>query len=357
MEFLHGRFNASQGTHLHRVVRVTSSRVYQRLHNDFQQSSASNTFQLSRVGGCFLSASTLRRDSRGICSNFMLRLLCPVNPLDYHHSRIILTLDPASACTMPAAIPAAHLSICPQSPVHWKIHTDALLRVLSAKCSQPPSVHCHKHSSVCPLLSVTAWRRSFFCNASRLSFISLSCVRKTKACLCNPWSSWSFHRSSAETTARECNVLSCVSAASCAHSPLPRSVTSASAVVAKAACQFRLSRFKAAPCLIARAAETHQFRIFQPLEYLDCHCSCAEKSDPQITVQDTVVDLMVSISTHASGSSICSTRISSRLLDRVIGLSALLLSSSDSRPLILQLFVQHKLDEHGALDCSSNWLV
>ena len=124
------------------------------------------------------------------------------------------------------------------------------------------------------------------------------------------------------------------------------------------------SRFKAAPCLIARASNRRDSPVSDLpatripfLNYLDCHRSRAESRDPQITVQDTVADLMVSISTHASGSSICSTRISSRLLDLVIGLSALLLSSSDSRPLILQLFVQYKLDEHGALDCSSNWLV
>ena len=119
---------------LNALTTISNSLRHQALYNSF------------RVGGCFLSVFTLRRDSRGIFSNFMLRLLCPVNPLGCNHPRTIRTLDPASACTMPAASPTALLSICPQSPVHWKSHTDGLLHVLSAKCSQPPGVHCHKHS-------------------------------------------------------------------------------------------------------------------------------------------------------------------------------------------------------------------
>ena len=217
--------------------------------------------------------------------------------------------------------------------------------------------------SVCPLLSVTAWRRSFFCNANRLSFTSLSSVRRDKACLCNPWSSWSFHMSSAETTARECNVLSCVSAASCAHSPTEighlglgsrrQNSLSISTLTFQGSSLLNRSSLKPPHSPVSDLPATR----IPFLNYLDSHWSRAESRDPQITVLDTVVALIESISTHASGSSICSTRISSRLLDLVIGLSALLLSSSDSRPLILQLFVEYKLDEHGALDCSSNWSV
>ena len=74
-------------------------------------------------------------------------------------------------------------------------------------------------ASRCPLsqaqyvrfVLVISWRRSFFCNANSHSFTSLSSVRKAKTCLCNPWSSWSFRMSSAETTARGCNPVSCVS--------------------------------------------------------------------------------------------------------------------------------------------------
>ena len=90
---------------------------------------------LSRVEGCFLSASTLWRDKRGVFSSFMLWLLCPVNPLDCNYLCIILTLAPASACTMPAAIPTA-----------CKIHTDGPLHILFVKCSRPPDVYCHKLS-------------------------------------------------------------------------------------------------------------------------------------------------------------------------------------------------------------------
>ena len=124
-----------QGTHLLPVVRVAGHRVSQRRHDDFHEPPGPSTFQLLQSCVMFLECFHFSAGQTCCFSIFMLWLLCSVNPLDCRHSWIILTLAPASACTVPAAIPTAS-----------KIHTDGPLNVLFVKCSRHPGVHCRKHS-------------------------------------------------------------------------------------------------------------------------------------------------------------------------------------------------------------------
>ena len=219
VEFLHARCIAAQGTHLLPGVRVTASRVSQSLLDDFQQSPASSTFQLLQSWRLFLACFQSSTGHTWYFSIFLPWLLCPqsLRALEDSHRRLAVR----SLCQVLTAS-------------RWPLSQAPLGMV-----------------SVCSLLSGTAWRWSFFCNANSWSFTSLSSVRRAKTRLCNPWSSWSFCMSSTETSARECNTLSCVPAASCAHSPLPRSVNSGSAAVIKTAWRLRASRFKASSCYSA----------------------------------------------------------------------------------------------------------
>ena len=128
-----------------------------------------------------------------------------------------------------------------------------------------------------PLLSVTRLGTELLLQCKPLALHFFELCPQGQTCLCSPWSSWSSRMSSTEIPARECNLLSCVSAATCAHSPQPRSITSGSAAVVKTACRFRPSHLKAASCFSAepQVAETGQFRIFQPLESLSSISSIA----------------------------------------------------------------------------------
>ena len=129
----------------------TSSRRFQ----SFPLQAPSNS---SRVACCFLSASTFSADKRVVFSSF----LCSVNPLDCSHSRIILILVLAPACTTPAAIPLA-----------CKIHTDGLclqVSIVSSTLGNGLSM-----SAVC--------RLSLADGAS--SAMQIPCHFKAKSWLCN----------------------------------------------------------------------------------------------------------------------------------------------------------------------------
>ena len=217
VEFLHARFNAAQGTHLFPVVRVTSNRVSQRLHDDFQLSPASIPV-FDRTDGVFQhlhAVASLSSISRAL--------------EDAHRRRAVRSAAVASTLGNGLGMPAL---------LGHSLEMELLLQ----------------------------------CKPLVLHFFEL-CPQGQS----DPWSSWSFRMSSTEISARECNILSCESAASCAHSPLPRSDTSGPAAVIKTAWRFRASRLKASSChsAWAQAAETQQIRIFQPLEFLSSISSVA----------------------------------------------------------------------------------
>ena len=236
-------FNAAQGTRLLCVVRVTSNlflNAFTTISNSLPLQALSNS---SRVGDCFLSVSKLRRSRRGIFSNFMLRFLCQDNPLDCSHSRTknsFLTRYQLAQCLLPFQLLGRFTpTLC---------CTFSLPRNLSLQVSTVTNTLWNGLSTT--LIGHRLGTELLLqCKPLALHFFKLCPQGQT--CLCSPWSSWSFRMSSTEIPARECNLLSCVSAATCAHSPQPRSITSGSAAVVKTACRFRPSRLKAASCFSA----------------------------------------------------------------------------------------------------------
>ena len=140
--------------------------------------------------------------------------------------------------------------------------------------------------------------------------------------------------SSAETTAREYSVLPCVSAErsylwrsslpelvrvlhQAHYSPTPKLELSAALSMSQVTEGSDLWKLN---CVFCESPRVHQFPAFPSSSSVSissiANRSCSDMRDPQITVQDTVVALIASVTRFSTRvtSSICSTRTSCRLL-------------------------------------------
>ena len=119
---------------------------------------------------------------------------------------------------------------------------------------------------------------------------SLSSVRKATTCFCSLWTSWSFHMSSVETTVRECDILSCVSIASYAHFPLPRSSLRAQQPSPKHLGDFNPHVSRQSSALGPRAADTPSCLLLHRFQHMRQEAPYAQHVRPRGYV-DLVIKL------------------------------------------------------------------
>ena len=203
MEFLHERLDAFQGTHHPPVVRASGDKYSHHLHDDFQQSPASRLFQLPQSRGSFLECF---HSSSG--QPWCFRQLHPAASLSIH---------------LTVAVHGSYSPLIWHQLVHGLLPFQLLGRFTSTPCcASSLASFLNLQISIVASTVGNGLCKSALCRlplgnetcSATLLFTSLSSDRRDKTCLCNPWSSWSFRMSFAEAKARECWILSYVSAVS-----------------------------------------------------------------------------------------------------------------------------------------------